>query len=290
MRKKIISFALILVITLCLFTGTASAAATRVATPTSSTVFVNGIPVAFDAYNIGGNNYFKLRDLAYTLYYTMKEFSVGWSSTKNTITITSRGIYNADGSEMASKSTQNKIATPTDSKIIVDGREVSFTAYKIDNNNYFMLRDIGKALDFYVGWNKARNAIDILTGYGYYEELDSSPNDLSSVPDLWFGTWYSTTWLSDGGHTINFKQNNNRVTGTYSSENDSGRIAGTFSATVDRAYIRRIKNGSNVAYDYFFVMAADRASIAEYYVIRDDENHPIERDQVRTFIRYKPAS
>jgi hypothetical protein len=37
------------------------------ASPTSSTVLVNGKNVAFDAYNINGNNYFKLRDLAYTL-------------------------------------------------------------------------------------------------------------------------------------------------------------------------------------------------------------------------------
>jgi len=31
------------------------------ATPTTSTVLVNGSPVAFDAYLINGNNYFKLR-------------------------------------------------------------------------------------------------------------------------------------------------------------------------------------------------------------------------------------
>ena len=34
---------------------------------TKSAVFINGIKVTFEAYNIGGNNYFKLRDLAYTL-------------------------------------------------------------------------------------------------------------------------------------------------------------------------------------------------------------------------------
>ena len=33
------------------------------ATPTASTVLVNGEKKAFDAYNIEGSNYFKLRDL-----------------------------------------------------------------------------------------------------------------------------------------------------------------------------------------------------------------------------------
>ena len=44
------------------------------ATPTTSTVLVNGEQVAFDAYNIDGSNYFKLRDLGAAL-----GFEVGWT-------------------------------------------------------------------------------------------------------------------------------------------------------------------------------------------------------------------
>ena len=46
------------------------------AKPTASTVLVNGENVAFDAYNINDNNYFKLRDLAYILSGTEKQFEV----------------------------------------------------------------------------------------------------------------------------------------------------------------------------------------------------------------------
>jgi hypothetical protein len=48
------------------------------AVPTTSTVLVNGNNIKFDSYNINGNNYFKLRDLAYvlntteTLYFSTK--------------------------------------------------------------------------------------------------------------------------------------------------------------------------------------------------------------------------
>ena len=40
---------------------------------------------AFDAYNIEGSNYFKLRDLAYVLNGTDKQFEVGWDAAANAI-------------------------------------------------------------------------------------------------------------------------------------------------------------------------------------------------------------
>jgi hypothetical protein len=50
---------------------------------------VNGQSVAFNAYNIDGNNYFKLRDLAYALNGTEKQFEVGWDGAANAISLTS---------------------------------------------------------------------------------------------------------------------------------------------------------------------------------------------------------
>jgi len=64
-------------------TTTAPVAPAKVqAVPTSSTVLVNGKSIAFDAYNINGNNYFKLRDIA-------RAFNIGitWDRATNTIGI-----------------------------------------------------------------------------------------------------------------------------------------------------------------------------------------------------------
>jgi hypothetical protein len=52
------------------------------AAPTNSSVLVNGKPVAFEAYNINGNNYFKLRDIAVKI-----DFAVTWDGTANSIGI-----------------------------------------------------------------------------------------------------------------------------------------------------------------------------------------------------------
>ena len=137
------------------------------ATPTSATVLVNGEQVAFDAYNIGGNNYFKLRDLAFVLNGTAKQFEVGWDSASKTITLTSGRRYTAVGGEMSAKGSGSQSAVPTGSKLLVDGREVSFTAYNIGGNNYFKLRDIGQLFDFGVGWDGATRTVTIDTSAHY---------------------------------------------------------------------------------------------------------------------------
>jgi hypothetical protein len=140
---------------------------TLTAAPTSSTVLVNGETQAFDAYNISDNNYFKLRDLAHVLNGTEKQFEVGYDEATRAITLTSGAVYTPVGGEMSGKGEGVKTPTPTTSKIYLDGAEVSFTAYMIDGNNYFKLRDIGQAFDFEVDWDGERQTIVIDTSKEY---------------------------------------------------------------------------------------------------------------------------
>lgn len=140
------------------------------AVPTSSTVYVNGTAVAFDAYNINNNNYFKLRDLAFVLSGSTAQFDVVWNGTANSIQLTHGRPYTPVGGEMSPRSTSNKIGVPTSSALYLDGGQINFTAYNIDNNNYFKLRDIGQALNFSVEWNGAQNSIEINTSLPYRVE------------------------------------------------------------------------------------------------------------------------
>ncbi|MDF1618322.1 hypothetical protein P0N36_12705 [Petrocella sp. FN5] len=131
------------------------------ATPTASKVLVDGENVSFDAYNIAGNNYFKLRDLAYIMNGSLKQFSVSWDSVNNAISLQSGQAYRTVGGEMAKKGTAATTPIPTTSKIILDGKIVSLTAYNIAGNNYFKLRDVGSAFDFNVSWNGLLQTIEI---------------------------------------------------------------------------------------------------------------------------------
>jgi hypothetical protein len=140
------------------------------ASPTASTVLVNGENVVFDAYNINDNNYFKLRDLAYTLNGTAKQFEVGWDEVSDAISLTSGNVYTPVGGEMASKGSGDKTPTTTTSKITLDGSGVYITAYNIDGNNYFKLRDLAEAFDFGVGWDGTNSIIALDTTIGYTPE------------------------------------------------------------------------------------------------------------------------
>ncbi|MCL1809634.1 MAG: copper amine oxidase N-terminal domain-containing protein [Clostridiales bacterium] len=194
MKKKL--FVLLLTASMIIAAaGPASAMDTLVAKPTSSTVLVNGSIVSFDAYNISGNNYFKLRDVAHTLSGTEKQYEVAWDAAKNAISLTSDKPYTAVGGEMTGKGAGDKTPAPTSSKIYLDGKEVSFTAYNIEGNNYFKLRDIGAAFDFGVDWDGANNTIVIDTSKGYTPE--TPPSSLT-------GKYTLVSWEIDGEDWLTF--------------------------------------------------------------------------------------
>ncbi len=139
------------------------------ANPTNSKVMVNGKAVAFDAYNINNNNYFKLRDVAQIIRGTDKQFNVTWDGTKNAINLISNTAYESTGGELALGDGQSKQSTLSTSTIYKDGAEVTLTAYNINGNNYFKLRDLGQVFNFSVTWDGANNAVVIDTTQDYTE-------------------------------------------------------------------------------------------------------------------------
>lgn len=137
---------------------------TVTAAATASKVLVDGKQVSFEAYNINGNNYFKLRDIAMAVNGTAKNFEVGWDSENNAISLTSAKAYTVAGGELAvSANPTAKQATLSTSTVYLDGQEVQLTAYTIGGNNYFKLRDIGQAFGIVITWDSETNSIDINT-------------------------------------------------------------------------------------------------------------------------------
>jgi hypothetical protein len=140
------------------------------ATPTAASVQVNGTSVSFEAYNIGGSNFFKLRDLAIALNGTEKNFEVKWDAAVNAINLISGQAYTPVGNELAvSENPTGKKATETTASLYFDGKPVELTAYNIDGSNYFKLRDIAKLVNFGVTWDADAQVIGIDTGADYEE-------------------------------------------------------------------------------------------------------------------------
>ena len=154
---------------LCLLLA-GSVLAAPAATATSARVLVNGKAVAFEAYNIGGNNYFKVRDLACALSGSTKQFEVGWDGTKNAVSLTSGRAYTPVGGELLPGSGKTPAVTVSSAAVTLDGKALSLSAYNINGYNYFKLRDVAAAVNFGVGWNAAANTVTVDTAAGYTAE------------------------------------------------------------------------------------------------------------------------
>ena len=150
------------------FTSSEQAGLWVQAVPSSSKVLINRTLTDFEAYNISGNNYFKLRDIAKVLNATQKQFEVEWTASKNAIELTTNKPYTTAGGEMqVSKNLKTEIASATTSKIYIDGINIQLSAYNINGNNYFKLRDIGEKINFAVTWDPTSKTIMIDTSKDY---------------------------------------------------------------------------------------------------------------------------
>ena len=139
--------------------------------PSTASIFINGTKVNFEAYNINDSNYFKLRDIAYALNNTAKQFNVIWDDSKRAMNIIKGETYVSVGGEMTGEGSKEKAKTVVVSSLLVyiDNEEISLTAYNIDGNTYFKLIDIGKELDFSVKWDDASRSVIISTDESYAE-------------------------------------------------------------------------------------------------------------------------
>ena len=88
------------------------------AVPTASTILLNGTEIKVSAYNVDGNNYFKLRDIAYMLNGTEKQFNVTYNGALNSIVLISKQSYTPAGGEMMASDLEIKETVATSSTII----------------------------------------------------------------------------------------------------------------------------------------------------------------------------
>jgi len=138
-----------------------------VAKPTAQKVIVNSEDVVFKIYNINNNNYFRVRDLAAILSGTGAQFDVGSNSATKEVLLTTGKAYSIENPVLPAPATQNATPVLSPSKILIDGAAHDLTAYLIENNNYFKILELGKALDFYVKYDPALKAIVIDSTRGF---------------------------------------------------------------------------------------------------------------------------
>lgn len=156
----------------------------------SHKVILDGTPITLSAYNIGGVNYFKLRDVAQALLGTSGTFEVEWKQETNSIYVNIFGEYTPVGGELAPLPA-TATATPTQAKIYMnclslEYQNLVFDCYNINGNNYFPIRDLGAAIGVDVTWDNEAGAICLdttkLLDTPVIDELLSSGMNIMGYP------------------------------------------------------------------------------------------------------------
>jgi transglutaminase-like putative cysteine protease len=135
------------------------AAAPVTANPFVGGVSVGGVPARPSAYNIGGSNYFKLRDIAAMLAGSDLDFGVAWDAASKTVSIDTAGVYEPDGTELGGSPGAKAMAALPNAVVAIDGTVVYMDVRNIGGSNYFKLRDIGRAIGFSVDYDAGSNTV-----------------------------------------------------------------------------------------------------------------------------------
>ena len=237
MKKRTLSAILTLVMLLALCAP--AFAANVVLSPQNLTV--DGKAVACEKYNIGGANYFKLRDLAQALSGTSSQFEVGWDGATGTVSITTGKTYTSIGGELSAGADKSSTAQVSKQTIQINGVTRSdLSAYNIGGANFFKLRDLGTALGFGVDFDAGTNTAVVTSGAVTVAGTDKSSmlaaavyrkasilND-TSAPTIAGTTYY----VSNGG-----------------SDSNDGKTPQTAWATLNKVNGASLKAGDGVLFE-----------------------------------------
>ena len=120
---------------------------------------LNGVPIVAEMYNINGENYFKLRDVAMMLNGTGSQFEVGYDDATRTVSVTTGRPYTPNWTELVLGEDKSATCVISDMVVSLNGVAVKPTAFNLGGNNFFRLRDLGDMIGFYVGYDEVTRTI-----------------------------------------------------------------------------------------------------------------------------------
>lgn len=124
----------------------------------------NGAAQTITAYNVNGNNFVQLRDLAKLMKDSSKKFNVGYDNPTRTVTMTTGSAYTGDATASLAKP---KRTVASNQSFRCDGKAIYPMAYNIDDVNYVMVRDLASLMDFGCSYDNNSRTIRVTTTSSY---------------------------------------------------------------------------------------------------------------------------
>lgn len=185
MKKKFLFIILAIVIMAMPMTAIAvdsvEVAEDIIAKPSGKYVKLDGEDIIMNAYLIKGSNYVKLSDIAGVLKETKAKFALDGNK------ITKGEAYGEEYVAPEAPLSEDKTAIPTEEEFtLADGKTFKLEGYKIDEDNYFRIRDLGKELEFGVAYDWTKNTILIdsekldIEDYKVVEKFEAPVNKIKT--------------------------------------------------------------------------------------------------------------
>ena len=185
MKKTIVTAICAAALTVSSLPAAGAVSATVTATPTRNlgqSVYVDNTRVYPTGYNIGGNNYFKLRDIA-----ALVGFGVSYDAASQTVEISTERVQ-PNTSGITDKAVGGASAKLSNQRIAVDGEYVRMAAYQIGGNNYVKLRDVAENVGFAVNYENATGKVTVNPSAAYGSAPETSTNK-TTVTDATLRQW-----------------------------------------------------------------------------------------------------
>ena len=131
---------------------------------TTQKLTIDGEEKTAEIYNINGNNFFKLRDMAALLSGTDAQFSVDYDEESKTVIIKTGEAYAKQPGDLEIGADKSASAVKSRQSIEINGEAVAdLTAYNLGGNNFFKLAELGARLGFGVAYDQATRTMVVTT-------------------------------------------------------------------------------------------------------------------------------
>ena len=139
------------------------------ATPIESNLAVEGMDdVTPKVYEIYGQHYYSLRDIAYLVKDTPMKFSV---STEGGLTLLPGQDLELKGTELEPTDGEQKIAEKGEGEIKIGDEAFASDYYVIDGNIYIPIREVAEMIGFTVDWDSENECVEISLVKDIIEEV-----------------------------------------------------------------------------------------------------------------------
>jgi len=129
----------------------------------SNIIRINGTRTPLRAYEIDGDTYINLFEVAVALSGSANQFALRWDEKSKSLYVIDGVPQAGIGLNLSRVIKETSRATPVEINIILDGETVSVSVFDIANEYYFDLRGVARVLDFCVNWYTSENIIEINT-------------------------------------------------------------------------------------------------------------------------------